>query len=176
MQIGLYSDADAVRQRSRTSRRLRHIRSETAGRRNRRSDRRRPLSIPDRLRASTRPADQRNSLSHQPPRRQRQCHGDSAQERRRASCWPCSRWPSRAAAWSRRSSTFAPLPTESPPAEFCLAILASLWIAARVSRPIEQLARAAEEVAAGNWETSVPERKRAAAATRWMCWRAASIT
>ena len=29
-----------------------------------------------------------------------------------------------------------------------LAILASLWIAARVSRPIEQLARAAEEVAA----------------------------
>jgi len=41
-----------------------------------------------------------------------------------------------------------------------LAILASLWIAARVSRPIEQLARAAEEVAAGNWEASVPERKR----------------
>jgi signal transduction histidine kinase len=41
-----------------------------------------------------------------------------------------------------------------------LAILASLWIAARVSRPIEQLARAAEEVAHGNWETSVPERRR----------------
>ncbi|MGD0829982.1 MAG: ATP-binding protein [Terracidiphilus sp.] len=41
-----------------------------------------------------------------------------------------------------------------------LAILASLWIAARVSRPIEQLARAAEQVAQGNWETSVPERKR----------------
>lgn len=41
-----------------------------------------------------------------------------------------------------------------------LAILASLWIAARVSRPIEQLARAAEEVAAGNWETTVPERNR----------------
>jgi len=41
-----------------------------------------------------------------------------------------------------------------------LAILASLWIAARVSRPIEQLARAAEEVAAGNWETRVPERGR----------------
>jgi signal transduction histidine kinase len=39
-----------------------------------------------------------------------------------------------------------------------LAILASLWIAARVSRPIEQLAQAAEEVAAGNWETRVPER------------------
>jgi nitrogen fixation/metabolism regulation signal transduction histidine kinase len=35
-----------------------------------------------------------------------------------------------------------------------------LWIAARVSRPIEQLARAAEEVASGNWETTVPERKR----------------
>jgi signal transduction histidine kinase len=41
-----------------------------------------------------------------------------------------------------------------------LAILASLWIAARVSRPIEQLARAAEEVAAGNWDARVPERKR----------------
>ncbi|MGA3081931.1 MAG: ATP-binding protein [Terracidiphilus sp.] len=41
-----------------------------------------------------------------------------------------------------------------------LAILASLWIAARVSRPIEQLARAAQQVAAGNWETTVPERKR----------------
>ena len=39
-----------------------------------------------------------------------------------------------------------------------LAILASLWIAARVSRPIEQLALAAEQVAAGNWETRVPER------------------
>ena len=38
-----------------------------------------------------------------------------------------------------------------------LAILASLWIAARVSRPIEQLAQAAEEVAAGNWETHVPQ-------------------
>ena len=39
-----------------------------------------------------------------------------------------------------------------------LAILCSLWIAAQVSRPIEQLARAAEQVAAGNWETRVPER------------------
>ena len=39
-----------------------------------------------------------------------------------------------------------------------IAILASLWIAARVSRPIEQLAQAAEDVAAGNWETRVPER------------------
>jgi signal transduction histidine kinase len=41
-----------------------------------------------------------------------------------------------------------------------LAILASLWIAARVSRPIEQLARAAEEVAQGNWGARVPERKK----------------
>ncbi len=41
-----------------------------------------------------------------------------------------------------------------------IAILASLWIAARVSRPIEQLAQAAEQVAAGNWETHVPERGR----------------
>jgi two-component system, NtrC family, nitrogen regulation sensor histidine kinase NtrY len=39
-----------------------------------------------------------------------------------------------------------------------LAIALSLWIAARVSRPIEQLARAAEEVAGGNWETRVPQR------------------
>lgn len=41
-----------------------------------------------------------------------------------------------------------------------LAILLSLWTSARVSQPIEQLARAAEEVAAGNWETRVPERGR----------------
>ncbi|HKF48912.1 MAG TPA: ATP-binding protein [Terracidiphilus sp.] len=41
-----------------------------------------------------------------------------------------------------------------------LAIVFSLWIAARVSRPIEELARASEAVAAGNWEVSVPERGR----------------
>jgi len=41
-----------------------------------------------------------------------------------------------------------------------LAIACSLWIAARVSHPIEQLAAAAEEVAGGNWETRVPERGR----------------
>jgi two-component system, NtrC family, nitrogen regulation sensor histidine kinase NtrY len=41
-----------------------------------------------------------------------------------------------------------------------LAILCSLWIAAQVSRPIEQLARAAEEVASGNWDTRVSERGR----------------
>jgi signal transduction histidine kinase len=40
------------------------------------------------------------------------------------------------------------------------AIACSLWIAAKVSGPIEQLARAAEQVAAGNWETHVPERSR----------------
>ena len=39
-----------------------------------------------------------------------------------------------------------------------LSIVMSLWIAARVSRPIEELARAAEEVASGNWETQVSER------------------
>jgi len=37
-----------------------------------------------------------------------------------------------------------------------LAIIFSLWIAARVSRPVEELARAAEEVAAGSWDTRVP--------------------
>jgi two-component system nitrogen regulation sensor histidine kinase NtrY len=36
-----------------------------------------------------------------------------------------------------------------------LAIALSLWIAARVSRPIEQLAGAAEEVAGGNWDVRV---------------------
>jgi nitrogen fixation/metabolism regulation signal transduction histidine kinase len=36
-----------------------------------------------------------------------------------------------------------------------LAVLFSLWIAARISRPIEELARAAEEVARGNWEARV---------------------
>jgi len=41
-----------------------------------------------------------------------------------------------------------------------LAIAFSLWIAARVSRPIEQLAHAAEEVAGGNWDVHVPEQGR----------------
>jgi signal transduction histidine kinase len=36
-----------------------------------------------------------------------------------------------------------------------LAILLSSWVAARVTRPIVQLAHAAREVAAGNWETRV---------------------
>jgi len=39
-----------------------------------------------------------------------------------------------------------------------LAIIFSLWIAARVSRPVEELARAAEEVAGGSWDARVPER------------------
>lgn len=39
-------------------------------------------------------------------------------------------------------------------------IVCSLWIAARVSRPIEQLAHAAEAVAAGDWEARVPVRGR----------------
>ena len=36
-----------------------------------------------------------------------------------------------------------------------LAILLSGWVAARVTRPIERLAEAAREVAAGNWDTHV---------------------
>ena len=36
-----------------------------------------------------------------------------------------------------------------------LAVGFSIWIAGRVSRPIEELARAAEEVAQGNWDTRV---------------------
>jgi signal transduction histidine kinase len=35
------------------------------------------------------------------------------------------------------------------------AVGASLWIAARISRPIEDLARAAQQVAGGDWETRV---------------------
>jgi two-component system nitrogen regulation sensor histidine kinase NtrY len=41
-----------------------------------------------------------------------------------------------------------------------IAIAFSLWITARVSQPIEQLAHAAEDVAAGNWDVRVPERGR----------------
>jgi nitrogen fixation/metabolism regulation signal transduction histidine kinase len=36
-----------------------------------------------------------------------------------------------------------------------LAILLSSWLAARVTRPVEQLAKAAQDVAAGNWGSSV---------------------
>ena len=39
-----------------------------------------------------------------------------------------------------------------------LAIVFSLWIAARVSRPVEELARAAGEVASGSWDVRVPVR------------------
>jgi len=39
-----------------------------------------------------------------------------------------------------------------------LAIVLSNWAAARVTRPVEQLARAAREVAAGRWETRVDVR------------------
>lgn len=39
-----------------------------------------------------------------------------------------------------------------------LAIVFSLWIAARVSRPVEELARAAEEVASGRWDARVQVR------------------
>ncbi|HEX3570758.1 MAG TPA: ATP-binding protein [Acidobacteriaceae bacterium] len=41
-----------------------------------------------------------------------------------------------------------------------LAVAASLWIAARISRPIEHLARAVQEVAGGNWDTTVDIRSR----------------
>ena len=41
-----------------------------------------------------------------------------------------------------------------------VAIGFSLWITARVSQPIEQLARAAEAVAAGDWDVRVAERGR----------------
>lgn len=37
-----------------------------------------------------------------------------------------------------------------------LAILFSGWTAARVTRPVEKLAEAAQEIAAGNWNTKVP--------------------
>jgi signal transduction histidine kinase len=40
-------------------------------------------------------------------------------------------------------------------ASILLAIAASLWITSRISRPIEQLAAAAKNVAAGNWDTQV---------------------
>jgi two-component system nitrogen regulation sensor histidine kinase NtrY len=41
-----------------------------------------------------------------------------------------------------------------------LAIAFSLWMTARVSHPIEQLACAAEQVAGGNWDVRVPEHGR----------------
>jgi two-component system, NtrC family, nitrogen regulation sensor histidine kinase NtrY len=37
-----------------------------------------------------------------------------------------------------------------------IAIVLSTWIAARVTRPVEQLASAAQQVAAGDWSTQVP--------------------
>lgn len=41
-------------------------------------------------------------------------------------------------------------------AGLCLAILISGWVSARVTRPVEQLAATAREVAAGNWDAQAP--------------------
>lgn len=41
-----------------------------------------------------------------------------------------------------------------------LSILLALWISGRFSRPVEELAAAAHEIAAGNWEVNVPQRSR----------------
>ncbi|HEY9126527.1 MAG TPA: ATP-binding protein [Acidobacteriaceae bacterium] len=46
-----------------------------------------------------------------------------------------------------------------------VAIVVSIWIAARISRPIEELARASEEVAEGNWSAAVEARGRDEIAT-----------
>ena len=53
-----------------------------------------------------------------------------------------------------------------------LAIAASLWITSRISRPVEQLAAAAAEVAAGNWDTQVKITR----TMRLAAWPTASIT
>ncbi len=45
-------------------------------------------------------------------------------------------------------------------AAILLAIVLSGWVAARVTRPIENLAQAARDVSAGNWETQVEVRSR----------------
>ncbi len=41
-------------------------------------------------------------------------------------------------------------------AGLCLAILISGWVSARVTRPVEQLAETAREVAAGHWDAQAP--------------------
>jgi nitrogen fixation/metabolism regulation signal transduction histidine kinase len=73
-------------------------------------------------------------------------------------CSPSSLYPSRAAAWSKAQQHIRAIAYGVAAGGILFAIVCSLWIAAKVSRPIEQLARAAEQVAAGNWETHVPER------------------
>ena len=112
------------------------------------------------FRDQRRPANQRDPLSEQSARRQRQCHGHSAEERggRGAGGAHCRTFAHRD--WSRRSSTSASIAYGVATVGILLAIVISLWIAARVSRPIEELARAAQDVADGNWDTQVPERGR----------------
>lgn len=46
----------------------------------------------------------------------------------------------------------------SAAAGMMLAVLLSGWVASRITRPVEQLARAAQEVAAGNWKPELPAR------------------
>ena len=53
-----------------------------------------------------------------------------------------------------------------------LAIASSLWLTSRFSRPIEQLAAAASEVAAGNWNTAGAGSLR----RKWASSQIASVT
>jgi two-component system, NtrC family, nitrogen regulation sensor histidine kinase NtrY len=45
-------------------------------------------------------------------------------------------------------------------AALLVGLFISLWVAARITRPVEELAEGAREVAAGNWDTRIPARSR----------------
>ena len=86
MQVGLYSDAGAAnarRVRMRAAPGRHGFRSEAAGECERRSAGRSALCIVDRPGTQQRPADERHPLSDATTRRQRECDGDSAEERSR---------------------------------------------------------------------------------------------
>ena len=71
-----------------------------------------------------------------------------------ATCWPCSLVAISRSGMVEAQQHIRAIAYGVAAGGILLAIVFSLWIAARVSRPIEQLARAAEEVAAGNWDVA----------------------
>ena len=70
-------------------------------------------------------------------------------------CWRCWWWRIRGGAWWRCSSHIRDIAYGIAGLGIIFAVIASLWIAAHISRPIEELARAAGRVAEGDWDTRV---------------------
>ena len=88
-------------------------------------------------------------------RGQPECNGDSAHKRAGQRRWPVLVVTIARSGMVEAQQHIRTIAYGVAAGGILLAIAFSLWIAARVSRPIEQLAHAAEEVAGGNWDVRV---------------------